>query len=148
MGRLREIAFRAEGEGTGKSRDIDRYDAHYLHLFAWDARAELVVGAYRLGLTDQILARDGKAGLYTQSLFDLGDVLLEALDPAIELGRSFVRVEYQRDFAPLLLLWQGIGRLVGRLLRYPVLFGAVSISRQYESASRELIVRYLTATTH
>jgi putative hemolysin len=146
LGRLREIAFRAVGEGTGKSSDIDLYDAYYMHLFAWDARNEVVVGAYRLGLTDQILARYGKRGLYTQTLFKYGGALLEVLNPAIELGRSFVRVEYQRDFAPLLLLWRGIGEFVVRSPRYAVLFGAVSISNAYEQASRELIVSYLTAS--
>jgi putative hemolysin len=146
LGRLREITFRAAGEGTGKSTDIDLYDAYYLHLFVWDSRHEVIVGAYRLGLTDEILARYGKRGLYTQSLFKYDRALLEALNPAIELGRSFVRVEYQRDFAPLLLLWRGIGQFIVRSPRYAVLFGAVSISNGYEQASRELIVRYLTNT--
>jgi putative hemolysin len=146
LGRLREITFRAAGEGTGKASDVDLYDAYYLHLFVWDVRNEVIVGAYRLGLTDEILARYGKRGLYTQTLFKYGDTLLDALNPAIELGRSFVRVEYQRDFAPLLLLWRGIGQVIVRSPRYAVLFGAVSISNVYEQASRELIVRYLTAT--
>ncbi len=146
LGRLREIAFRAAGEGTGKPSDIDLYDAYYLHLFVWDARNEAIVGAYRLGLTDEILVRYGKRGLYTQTLFRYGNTLLEALNPGIELGRSFVRVEYQRDFAPLLLLWRGIGQFIVRSPQYAVLFGAVSISNAYEQASRELIVRYLTAT--
>ena len=146
LGRLREIAFRAAGEGTGKSSDIDLYDAYYLHLFVWDARNEAIVGAYRLGLTDEILARYGKRGLYTQTLFKYGSTLLELVNPAIELGRSFVRIEYQRDFAPLLLLWRGIGQFIIRSPQYAVLFGAVSISKAYKQASRELIVRYLTAT--
>lgn len=146
LGRLREITFRAAGEGTGKSSDIDLYDAYYLHLFMWDARKEVIVGAYRLGLTDEILARYGKRGLYTQTLFKYDRTLLEVLNPAIELGRSFVRVEYQRDFTSLLLLWRGIGKFIVRSPQYAVLFGAVSISNGYEQASRELIVRYLTAT--
>jgi putative hemolysin len=145
LGRLREITFRAAGEGTGKSSDIDLYDAYYLHLFVWDARNEVLVGAYRLGLTDEILARYGERGLYTQTLFKYGGTILRALNPAIELGRSFVRAEYQRDFAPLVLLWRGIGQFVVRSPQYAVLFGAVSISRRYEEASRALIVRYLTA---
>lgn len=145
IGRLREITFRSAGEGTGKPRDIDRFDAHYLHLFLWDARAQLVVGAYRLGLADQILATQGKRGLYTHSLFTYPTRLLQALGPAIELGRSFVRAEYQRDFAPLFLLWRGIARFVERSPRYAVLFGAVSISAAYSAASRRLMVDYLSA---
>lgn len=145
IGRLRELTFRAAGEGTGKSRDIDVFDRHYLHLFLWDTAAGQVVGAYRLGLVDEIVASHGKRGLYTHSLFRYRTRFLHALGPAIELGRSFVRVEYQRDFAPLFLLWRGIARFVERLPKYAVLFGAVSISAAYSAASRRLIVDYLSA---
>jgi hypothetical protein len=55
LGRLREITFRATGEGTGKSLDIDRFDEHYIHLFVWNRPRSEIVGAYRLGPTDQIL---------------------------------------------------------------------------------------------
>jgi putative hemolysin len=145
LGRLRELTFRAANEGTGNATDIDRFDAHYLQLFAWDAAAGCVIGAYRLGFTDRILERFGKHGLYSQTLFDFDDVLMAKLTPGIELGRSFVRVEYQRDWAPLMLLWRGIARLVEREPRYAVLFGAVSISAAYEGSSRALIVEYLIA---
>jgi len=73
--------------------------------------------------------------------------VLRTLNPAIELGRSFVRPEYQRNFAPLLLLWRGIGRFVARSPRYAVLFGPVSISNSYEPQSRRLIVEYLKANS-
>jgi Acetyltransferase (GNAT) domain len=145
IGRLRELTFRAVGEGTGRCSDLDPFDAFYLHLFLWDARAASIVGAYRLGLVDEILTRHGKSGLYTHSLFKYRTRLLDALNPAIELGRSFVRAEYQRSFAPLLLLWSGIGRFVERSPQYAVLFGAVSISSRYAPASRRLIVEYLSA---
>ena len=145
VGRLREVTFRAVGEGTGRCSDIDPFDAFYLHLFVWDAHATSIVGAYRLGLVDEILARHGKRGLYTHSLFRYRAPMLESLSPAIELGRSFVRAEYQRTFAPLLLLWAGIGRLIERVPQYAVLFGPVSISARYAPASRRLIVEYLSA---
>jgi putative hemolysin len=145
IGRLRELTFRAVGEGTGLGADIDLFDALYLHLFVWDAHAASIAGAYRLGLVDEILSRHGKRGLYTHSLFKYRIQVLEALSPAIELGRSFVRVEYQRSFAPLLLLWAGIGRFVERSPQYAVLFGPVSISARYAPASRRLIVEYLSA---
>ncbi len=145
IGRLRELTFRAAGEGTGKASDIDLFDAYYLHLFVWDAQAETIVGAYRMGLADQILARYGKRGLYTQSLFKYGSRVLRTMNPAIELGRSFIRAEYQRSFAPLMLLWRGIGRYIVRAPDYAVLFGAVSISNDYAPSSRQLIVDYLKA---
>ncbi len=145
IGRLRELTFRAAGEGTGKASDIDHFDASYLHLFVWDAKAGVIVGAYRMGLADEIIARHGKHGLYTHSLFRYGDRVLEAMNPAIELGRSFVRAEYQRSYAPLMLLWRGIGQFIVQHPRYAVLFGAVSISNEYEPASRRLIVDFLSA---
>ena len=144
IGRLRELTFRAVGEGTGKASDIDLFDAYYLHLFVWDSQAEMIVGAYRLGLADEILDRFGKGGLYTQSLFAYGSRLLKCLNPAIELGRSFVRSEYQRNYAPLMLLWRGIGRFILRAPKYAVLFGPVSISNSYAAVSRELMVEFLS----
>jgi putative hemolysin len=144
IGRLRELTFRAVGEGSGNSSDIDAYDAYYLHLFAWDAQANAIVGAYRLGLVEEILSQYGKQGLYTHSLFRYGPRILNMLKPAIELGRSFVRAEYQRSFAPMLLLWRGIGRFVRQSPQYAVLFGPVSISNSYSPASRQLIVDYLS----
>jgi putative hemolysin len=144
IGRLRELTFRAVGEGTGRCADIDMFDAHYLHLFVWDARRRAIAGAYRLGLVDEILARHGQRGLYTRSLFRYGPALLDMLNPAIELGRSFVRAEYQRSFAPLMLLWCGIGRLIARSPRYAILFGPVSISGRYAPKSRRLMVDYLS----
>jgi putative hemolysin len=145
IGRLREVTFRAVGEGTGKSADIDLFDTYYLHMFLWDAHANTIVGAYRLGLVDEILVKCGRRGLYTHSLFEYRTRMFEALNPAIELGRSFVRTEYQRRFRPLLLLWCGIARFVERSPQYAVLFGPVSISNDYSPASRQLIVDYLAA---
>ena len=145
IGRLRELTFRAAGEGTGKASDVDLFDACYLHLFVWDTQAQAIVGAYRMGLADEIVERYGKHGLYTQSLFRYGDRVLQAMNPAIELGRSFVRAEYQRSFAPLMLLWRGIGQFIVQHPQYAMLFGAVSISNDYEPASRRLIVDFLSA---
>jgi putative hemolysin len=145
IGRLRELTFRAVGEGSGNGSDIDAFDAYYLHLFVWDTKASAIVGAYRLGLVADILSQRGKQGLYTHSLFRYGPRILDMLKPAIELGRSFVRVEYQRTFAPMLLLWRGIARFIESSPQYAVLFGAVSISNDYCQASRQLMVEYLAA---
>jgi putative hemolysin len=145
IGRLREKTFRAAGEGTGRAADIDLFDAYYLHLILWDTQAEAIAGSYRMGLADEIVARYGRRGLYTQSLFRYGNRLLECLNPAIELGRSFVRAEYQRSFSALMLLWRGIGRFVLRSPQYAVLFGPVSISNSYAPLSRQLMVDYLSA---
>jgi putative hemolysin len=76
-------------------------------------------------------------------LFNYGDQFLDQIDPALELGRSFIRPEYQRTFAPLLLLWRGIGRYLAEHPQYRILFGPVSISSDYQSVSRELMVGWL-----
>ena len=83
------------------------------------------------------------AALYTGTLFKYGDEFLDCLGPALELGRSFVRIEYQKGFAPRLLLWKRIGKLVGQNPQYKVLFGPVSISNQYQSTSRRLMASFL-----
>lgn len=139
IGRLRELTFRRAGEGTGSCLDLDRFDSHYTHLFLWHREKREVVGAYRLGRTDEIRAIYGVAGLYSHTLFAYDEKLLDRLGPALELGRSFVHPEYQRHFAPLLLLWKGIGAFVRRHPHYRRLFGPVSISRDYSLFSRRLI---------
>jgi len=68
IGRLREIAFRSVGEGTGKEIDVDSFDAYYDHLFVWRKSERQILGAYRLGLTDSILKMHGKKGLYSSTL--------------------------------------------------------------------------------
>jgi putative hemolysin len=143
IGRLRELSFRAANEGTGKSMDLDRFDDHYLHLFIWNAEAAEIAGAYRVGATDRILERHGRQGLYSSTLFDSRMEFFRRLGPALELGRSFVRPEYQRSYSPLLLLWKGIGSYIARHPRYRTLFGPVSISRDYSDLSRRLIATTL-----
>jgi putative hemolysin len=145
IGRLRELTFRTVGEGTGRARDLDLYDSYYDHLFVWNRGAGEVVGGYRIGAVDRIYERFGTRGLYTHTLFDFRRSLLPSLGPALEIGRSFVRPEYQRSFAPLLLLWKGIAAYVVTHERYRVLFGPVSISNDYSSASRALITGFLRA---
>lgn len=142
VGRMRELTFRRAGEGTGKSRDLDSFDRYYWHVLLWHKAKKELVGAYRAGSTKEILADHGINGLYTGTLFRYDQRLFEKLGPALELGRSFVRPEYQRQYAPLLLLWKGIARLVATRPEIPVLFGAVSISNDYTQASREMIYRY------
>ncbi len=142
LGRLREVTFRAAGEGTGRSRDLDHFDSYYWHLLLWNKQNKELAGAYRAGDTDAILRRYGIKGLYTHTVFRYDERLFRKIGSALELGRSFVRTEYQRQYAPLLVLWKGIAHFVARHPQTPVLFGAVSISNEYNRTSREMIVRY------
>jgi putative hemolysin len=147
IGRLREVTFRAAGEGSGNARDLDRFDPHYLHLFIWNRMKREIVGSYRIGDVPKLLRKFGRKGLYTASLFRFHPLFFAHLGPALELGRSFVRPEYQKQFAPLLLLWKGIGTYVCRHPEYATLIGAVSVSNQYSPASREVIARYFEKQT-
>lgn len=146
IGRTREVTFREVGEGTGRSRDLDRFDRHYLHLVLWDQQEGRIAGGYRLGASDRIVPEHGLDGLYTRTLFRFRRSLLEQLSPALELGRSYVLPEYQRGYAPLMLLWKGIATFVARNPRYRHLFGPVSISNDYHSTSRTLLIAFLRAT--
>jgi putative hemolysin len=143
IGRLREISFRAAGEGSGKPRDLDEFDSTYIQLFVWNRNAGELVGGYRLGPTDEILPASGLRGLYTSTLFDFAPGFQRRIACALEMGRTFVRPEYQRSLGALPLLWKGIGRFILRNPRYRILFGAVSISNRYRPLSRHLMVSFL-----
>lgn len=135
----REITFRAVGEGTGLSKDSDEFDPHYLHLFLWDKQEDRIAGAYRVGLVDEIVAKHGVKGLYSRSLYKYDDAFIKQLGSAIEMGRSFIHIDYQRRPVSLNLLWRGIGQILVKMPRYHTLFGSVSISREYSDLARSLI---------
>jgi len=144
IGQLRERTFRVAGEGTGHATDLDRFDEHYQHLFLWNSAKHEVVGSYRIGKVDGILKEHGPSGLYTSTLFKLKPGLWDRLGPALEMGRSFVRQEYQGQPTPLALIWRGIGEYLVRNPTYKILFGPVSISKEYEALSRRMMVEFLT----
>jgi putative hemolysin len=143
IGRLREVTFRAVGEGSGRSVDLDAFDTRYTHLIAWDDAHREIIGAYRIGHVDEIVAEHGCDGLYTHTLFSYGNAFVKRLGQALELGRSFVRIEYQKSYGPLLLLWRAIAAYVLLHPQYRVLFGPVSISGEYRPDSHALLVEFL-----
>ncbi|MGR5063799.1 lysophospholipid acyltransferase family protein [Photobacterium sp. DNB22_13_2] len=140
LGRLREVNFRAVGEGTGKATDVDEFDQYYHHLFVWDRDRQGLVGAYRLGLVDRILDSEGVDGLYSRTLFNYDERFIRQQGNAIELGRSVIAADYQKSLSALMLLWKGIATFVYRHPRYTHLFGPVSISNDYSSEARHLMV--------
>lgn len=143
IGRLREITFRAVGEGTGKALDLDRFDSYYLHLILWDRESQCIAGAYRLGCTDEIFATHGSKGILSSSFFDFEQPFVNYLNPGLELGRAFVAHSYQKSIFALSLLWKGLACFVAQNPRYSKLFGMVSISNDYTQISQDLIVKYL-----
>ena len=143
IGRLRELSFRKVGEGSGQHRDLDAYDRHYRHLVLWDNDQLEIVGAYRIGEAETILADKGLEGLYTHTLFDLGQQFRPLLNNALELGRSFVQPRYWGSRA-LDYLWQGIGAYLRHNPHIQRLYGPVSISQNYPKAARDMLVYYYT----
>ena len=143
IGRLREITFREIGEGTNKATDLDEYDIYYNHLFIWDTEAKLIVGAYRVGLVDEIFYSIGKNGFYLTELFKIKAPFIPILKKSIELGRSWIRKEYQQKPLPLFLLWKGILKYLIDNPRYRYLIGPVSISNSFSKFSKSLIVDYI-----
>ena len=141
LGRLREISFRKVGEGANKKRDIDKYDRYYKHIILWDDEALEIVGAYRIGLTEDIRTKLGDAALYTNTLFEYNDKLNDYLDDSIELGRSFVQPKYWGSRA-LDYLWQGIGAYLKNNPQIKYMYGPVSISRNYPKVAKDMILYF------
>lgn len=143
IGRCRELCFRMVDEGSGKSYDLDRYDAYYRHIFVWNRKEKNILGAYRIAEVMKIRRQYGSSHLYTASLFKMSEKYLDDSGDALELGRSFIMPEYQKQYYSLLLLWRGICAYV---LKYPhisTLFGPVSISQSYHSISKSILVKSL-----
>ncbi|EHF8231435.1 MULTISPECIES: lysophospholipid acyltransferase family protein [Enterobacter cloacae complex] len=141
LGRLREIAFRAVEEGSGKRRDTDSYDDDYLHLILWDEDDLEIVGAYRFMPTAMQIEKRGVEGLYSYSLFHYDDKMQDVLEHGIELGRSFIQPRYWGRRG-LDYLWSGIGAYLARYPHYRYLFGPVSISGGLPPAARDLLVAF------
>lgn len=141
IGRLRELSFRKVGEGSGKRRDLDRYDRIYRHLVLWDNEALEIAGAYRIGETQTLVAEHGAGGLYTNSLLELGEDFGERYPNSLELGRSFVQPCYWGSRA-LDYLWQGIGAYLKHYPHIQTLYGPFSISDSYAKPARDALVYY------
>lgn len=151
LGRLREISFRAVGEGTGRKRDTDAFDQTYEHLILWDDEALEIVGAYRLR---RVSDRSGKLAspeadslqtlteaLYSQTLFDYQPAATPYLQQGLELGRSFVQPRYWRQNG-LDMLWRGIGAYLVQHPEIRYLLGPVSISARFPPLAQTLLVSF------
>jgi len=143
IGRLREITFREVGEGTNKKIDLDEFDLYYNHLFIWDREAMKLVGAYRIGKGDEIYFRYGIKGFYISNLFKIKKGFKPILKSGLELGRSFVRKEYQQKALPLFLLWRGLLMFVLKNPEYRYMFGPVSISNDFSLLSKTLMIEFI-----
>lgn len=154
IGRLREIAFRAAGGGTGKSMDLDEYDLMenpYQQLIVWDPEAEEILGGYRYLLGDEVeFDADGKPLLATAHMFNFSEKFLkDDLPTTIELGRSFVTLEYQSTRAgskglfALDNLWDGLGALTVVMPQVKYFFGKMTMYPSYNRFGRDMILYFL-----
>ncbi len=154
IGRLREIAFRSAGGGTGLSMDIDEYDLMehpYKQLIVWNPEAEEILGGYRYILgTDVRFDEKGEPVLATAHMFNFSDKFLkEYLPSTIELGRSFVTLEYQSSRAgskglfALDNLWDGLGALTVVMPTVKYFFGKMTMYPSYNRRSRDMILYFL-----
>lgn len=141
IGRLRELTFRRVGEGTGNKLDTDKFDQFYRHLVLWDEESLEIVGSYRIGFCGEILEKHGLNAIYTTSLFDFKEGMIERLPVSFEMGRSFIQYKYWRSNA-LDLLWRGIGRCLLNNPHIRYMFGPVSISDSYSDQAKRIIVSY------
>lgn len=141
IGRLREIAFRRVGEGSGRRRDLDDFDERYRHLLVWDDRDLEIAGAYRLGEVGRLLDRHGLDGLYSTTLFHMDEAPWDAWRQGLELGRSFVQPRYWGRRS-LDYLWLGLGAYLRHHPEVRWLFGPVTISGRLPLRARELLVSY------
>ena len=159
IGRLREIAFRAAGGGTGKSMDIDEYDIMpnpYKQLIVWNPEAEEILGGYRYLFGDEVeYDEHGKPVLATAHMFDFSEKFLkEYLPYTVELGRSFVTLEYQSSRAgskglfALDNLWDGLGALtvINPSMKY--FFGKMTMYPSYHRQGRDMILYFLNKHFH
>ena len=154
IGRLREIAFRAAGGGTGKSMDLDEYDLMekpYQQLIVWNPEAEEILGGYRYLLGDEVeFDAEGKPVLATAHMFNFSEKFLkDYLPTTIELGRSFVTLEYQSTRASskglfaLDNLWDGLGALTVVMPQVKYFFGKMTMYPSYNRLGRDMILYFL-----
>ena len=154
IGRLREIAFREAGGGTGKAMDIDEFDICencYKQLIVWNPEAEEIIGGYRyLEGTSWDLDENGQPVLATSHMFHFSDKFLKEYMPyTIELGRSFVSLPYQssrmgaKSLFALDNLWDGLGALTVIKPNVKFFFGKMTMYPSYIRKGRDMILYFL-----
>ena len=154
IGRLREITYRAAGGCSGKSMDLDEYDLMdkpYQQIIVWDPDAQAIIGGYRYILgTDVSFDEKGQPKVTSSHLYHFTDKFIRDYLPyTMELGRSFVRPEYQtaatgrKSLFTLDNLWDGITGVVLSSPCIDYLFGKMTIYNSYDKAARELILHFL-----
>ncbi len=141
IGRLREISFRKVQEGVNKKRDTDKYDKYYKHIVLWDEEELEIVGAYRIGIAEDIYEEYEFGGFYANTLFKFQKDFLPFMENSIELGRSFIQPKYWGTRA-LDYLWYGIGAYLKKNPQIKYMYGPVSLSGSFPQYAKELMIDF------
>ncbi|GAB5379426.1 MAG: GNAT family N-acetyltransferase [Aliiglaciecola sp.] len=147
IARLREKVFREHNEGSGEPIDTDHFDASYTQLFVVNNEQQKIIGAYRMGRTDELLKDGDTSKLYLSRMFDFKPTFVNQQSACLEMGRSFLIPEYQKSFQGLFLLWRGIGAFVCKFPQYKTLYGTVSLSKLYSNRGVAMIKQALVTPT-
>lgn len=154
IGRLRELAFRTAGGGTGKSADIDEFDlmdAGCNQLVVWNPEAEEIIGGYRYLFGDQWKLNDNEQpNLAMSHMFHFSEKFMREYAPyTVELGRSFVSLEYQnvrkntKSIFALDNLWDGLGALTVINPKCKYFFGKMTMYPSFARRGRDMILYFL-----
>ncbi len=143
IGRLREITFRAIGEGSNLALDLDTFDYHYHHLILWDKEEMRIVGAYRLAIGSEVYPKYGFNGFYLSTLFKFKKRIQPMLERSLEMGRAFIIPAHQQKPLPLFVMWNGIREVMRRHEELEFIVGCASISNSFSIFSRNLMVAFL-----
>ena len=148
IGRLRAKTFGFIGAGSGKEVDLSPEDDFYHHIIITEKSSGKLAGAYRVGFSETIIKEQGHEGLYLNSVFQVDDAFYDKINPAMELSRSFIPVEFQKAPQVLDILWRSLGT-TSQKMGCGTLYGSVTISADFTPLSQAVLVdtldRYYSA---
>lgn len=139
IGAAREVTFSAIGAGSGNTVDLSVEDDYYHHLLLWDKAQQRLIGAYRIGFIQEIIEQQGVEGIYLNHIFDIQPAFYQRIGNAMELSRSFILPQYQKEPQMLDGLWKGLG-IAANLRNCNTLFGSVTISAEFSPLSQATLV--------
>ena len=139
VGRGRAVTFAAIGAGAGNEIDLSPEDQYYHHLVLWDRDNHALIGSYRIGMVQEVIKERGVEGLYLDHVFKIDPKFYDHQGRSMELSRSFILPQHQKNPQMLDLLWRGLGLAVQKM-ECETLFGSVTISASFSPLSQGILV--------
>ena len=139
VGRGRAVTFAAIGAGAGNEIDLSPEDQYYHHLVLWDRDNHALIGSYRIGMVQEVIKERGVEGLYLDHVFKIDPKFYDHQGRSMELSRSFILPQHQKNPQMLDLLWRGLGLAVQKM-KCETLFGSVTISASFSPLSQGILV--------